>query len=79
MLKIKACWKNVENMLENCWLGKLLENYFITILYYFTILVMRRDLYSYRIVCSSGLIAIVGKVGSSGSMAAVAERSPWPQ
>ena len=28
------------------------------------------------IVCSSGFIAIVGKVGSSGSMAAVAERSP---
>ena len=57
-------------MLENCW--KIVEKLF----YYDSILLY--DPY-YAIVGSSGFIAIVGKVGSSGSMAAVAERSLWPQ
>ena len=65
-------------MLENCWLGKLLEYCWKIILlrFYTTLRFLLCGEISMAIVSSSGFIAAVGKVGSSGFMAAVAEKSP---
>ena len=70
MLKIKTCQKIVENknILENYWKIILLQ-------FYTTLPFLLYKEISIAIICSSGFITIVSKIGSSGSIAIVAKRS----